>query len=169
MRAIHGLTVIVILLSACHAGLESDSAGAAEPAAIDEAIPIQADLDATDAADAAAAPRLVIALFGTGIGEVRVTDVDTSTELATCRKNCILRPTEGQHLEITAATPSIYKGLAGACTSANPTCELTVGPGLSVVAATFATDPKEQWTLLPGRPPIPTAAIDGSGNGITTS
>ena len=146
----------------------------AEPAAADGVVPIQAPeleiADATAATDAATgAPLLVIALFGTGVGEVRVTDAETFTELATCRKNCIVRPTEGQHLEITAATPSIYKGLAGACTSASPSCDLTVGPGLSVVAATFASDPREQWTLLPGGSPIASAAFDGSGNLIATS
>lgn len=168
MRATHGLAAVVILLSACHAEMESDPAGATEPAVTEEAVPIQApNVDAADAT--AGAPRLVIAVFGTGVGEVRVTDEDTGTVLGTCRKNCLLHPTEGQHLEITAATPSIYQGLTGACTSAGPTCELTVAPGLSVVAATFATDPKEQWTLLPGGSPIASAAFDGAGNLIATS
>ena len=78
--------------------------GATQPAANEDIVPIQAEADEAEAA--AQPPRLVIALFGTGVGEVRVTDVDTGTVLATCGHNCIVRPTEGQHLEITAATPS---------------------------------------------------------------
>ena len=71
--------------------MESNSADATVPTVTGEPAPFEADLEAADAA--AAAPRLVIAVFGTGVGEVRVIDVDTFTELATCRKNCLLHPT----------------------------------------------------------------------------
>jgi len=76
-----------------------------------------------------ARPSLIIHIVGTGIGEVGVTDELTGNTLATCTHTCLLRPTEGQQLEILAATPSIDGGLSGACTSPGPQCEVTIGAG----------------------------------------
>jgi hypothetical protein len=129
--------------------------------------------DAADRSPIALRPvrksRLRIVIAGGGVGEVRVTDEATATILATCTARCSLRTSPGQLLEIAAATPSIYSGLSGACKTSGPSCELTLGASTSIVTATFATDPKELWTVLPGGAPIVSAAFDGANHLITAS
>lgn len=115
-----------------------------------------------------AGPRLVIRVAGGGIGEVLVSDAITGEALTTCTHSCVLRPAPGQ-LEIAAATPSIYGGLSGACTTTSSSCEVTITDRITIVTATFTTDPKEQWTRLPGGGAIASAAFDGSGNLIVAS
>jgi hypothetical protein len=153
----------VLALGACQ--VQASDPGAEAPSPLDGVPGDHAEL----APGPVARPRLIIHIAGTGIGEVRVADVLTGEAVATCTHSCLLRPSEGQQLEILAATPSIDGVLSGACSSPGPSCEVTIGAGLTVVTATFKTDPKEQWTLLPGGGPIPSAAFDGSGNLIVVS
>jgi hypothetical protein len=93
----------------------------------------------------------------------------TTQAIATCTRSCVLRLAPGTQLEIDAVTPSINQGLSGACPLGALSCQLTTGSGTSAVTATFVTDPKEVWTVLPGGDPILSAAFDSGGNLITAS
>jgi len=114
-------------------------------------------------------PGLQIALAGNGIGEVNVSDPTTGLVLATCTAACTVHSSTGQMLEVTASTPSIFGGLSGACSTPEASCNVTIGTTTVTVTATFTTDPKEQWTQLPGGGPILSAAFDGSGNLVVAS
>jgi len=114
-------------------------------------------------------PGLRIVLAGGGVGEVAVSDPATGLVLATCTAACTVRANKGQMLSVTASTPSIFGGLSGACSTPEAFCDVTIGATTATVTATFATDPKEQWTRLPGGGSILSAAFDSSGNLVVAS
>jgi hypothetical protein len=115
-----------------------------------------------------ARPSLVITFAGAALGEVRVervVDPDT-IELKTCTASCRVRGTAGALLRLSAATPSVFGGLTGACTATAPTggCDVTLGTGTQAVTATFNPAPRELWTRLLGTAKIMSAAYDRAGN-----
>jgi hypothetical protein len=111
-----------------------------------------------------AADQLALAIAGGGLGEVVVRDAASQSELAVCTADCTVAVTAGQELEIAASTVSRYGGLSGACVSQEATCTFTAAAGTSTLTATFARDPGERWTVLPGGGTIRTAAYDSAGN-----
>jgi hypothetical protein len=126
--------------------------------------------DVTEDTDAElATPSLRIAFTGGGVGEVSVFDEDTFNTVATCRASCTVPATAGGHLTITGATPQIFGGLSGACTSATNNCTVTIGAGRSTVTATFTPAPGEVFTRLFDDGSIRTAAFDGAGRLIVAS
>jgi hypothetical protein len=70
---------------------------------------------------------------------------------------------------ITPATPSGFGGIAGACTSATGPCTFTAPLGAATATVTFAKDPKERWTRLPGNAPVRALAYDPAGNLIVAA
>jgi hypothetical protein len=129
------------------------------------------DVDlAVDEVDAelAAVPGLRIVFAGGGAGEVRVNDASGAT-LTSCTATCNVPATQGQVLTLAASTPSRFGGLAGACTTSELGCDVTIGAGRARVTATFSPVPGEQWTRLLGGGPLRSAAYDGAGRLIVAS
>jgi hypothetical protein len=113
-------------------------------------------------------PELRIVFAGGGAGEVRVNDASGVT-LASCTAACTVPATPGQVLEIAASTPSSFGGLSGACTTSDPTCNVTIGASRAKVIATFTPAPGEVWTRLPGGGPLMSAAYDSADHLIVAS
>jgi hypothetical protein len=70
---------------------------------------------------------------------------------------------------LTAATPSGFGGITGACATPSGMCSFVAAAGTQAATATFAKDPKEQWTRLPAGGAVRSLAYDGAGNLIVAS
>jgi hypothetical protein len=114
-----------------------------------------------------AALDLVIA--GDASGEVQIEGLFSGVPPVTCFASCTVPLQPGTTYELTAATPSGFGGIAGACTSADGPCTFTAPVGTVAATVTFAKDPKERWTRLPGAAPVRALAYDGSGNLIVAA
>lgn len=134
------------------------------PACLESGDPTAGETDAE-----LATPSLRIAFTGGGQGEVSVFDDDTFNTVATCRASCTVPATAGGHLTITGATPQVFGGLSGACTSATNNCSVTIGAGRSTVTATFSKAPGEVFTKLFDDGSIKSAAFDGAGRLVVAS
>lgn len=119
------------------------------------------------ALDGAAALDLVIA--GNASGEVRIEGLISGEPPVTCFASCTVPLQPGTTYEIGAATPSGFGGIAGACVSADGPCTFTAPVGTVAATVTFAKDPKERWTRLPGAAPVSALAYDGAGNLIVAA
>jgi hypothetical protein len=133
------------------------------------AVPAQLDplaVTVSFALDGAGALDLVFA--GDATGEVQVESLGSGTPV-TCYAGCTVPLEPGGPYTITPATPSGFGGIAGACTSATGACTFTAPVGTVSAIATFAKDPKERWTRLPGGLGVGSLAYDGGGNLIVSA
>src|SRR5262249_32549905 len=89
-------------------------------------------LDHAAAEDAVSQPGLRVVITGGGAGEVRIRD-ELGTTLATCSGNCTVAATPGATLEVAAATPSVFAGLSGACTTSDVACNVVIGNARATV------------------------------------
>jgi hypothetical protein len=93
-----------------------------------------------------------ITFAGSAAGEVRVVDLDNGLELQhACTAACTARVPIGHRARITAATASLFGGIAGACSASSPelACEFVAAGGAAdAITATFVHAPTESWTAL---------------------
>jgi hypothetical protein len=93
-----------------------------------------------------------ITFAGSAAGEVRVVDLDNGLELQhACTASCTARVPIGHRARITAATPSLFGGIAGACGASSPelACDFVAAGGAAdALTATFVRAPTESWTAL---------------------
>lgn len=82
-------------------------------------------------------------------GQVRIFDVTAAAQVAMCAGSCSALLTAGHTIEIAAATPSHYDGIAGACTADATvhSCQFTA-TGPATVTALFSKDLGERWSVL---------------------
>ncbi|HWO20484.1 MAG TPA: choice-of-anchor D domain-containing protein [Kofleriaceae bacterium] len=117
----------------------------------------------------AGAGALDLVFAGGGSGEVQIEALGSGEPPVICFASCTVPLEPGSQYELTPATPSSFGGIAGACASATGACTFTAPLGASAATVTFAKDPKERWTRLPGTAPVRALAYDGSGNLIVAA
>jgi Divergent InlB B-repeat domain len=122
---------------------------------------------ASFALDGAGALNVVFA--GSASGEVQIEELGSGEPPVMCFASCMVPVEPGAQYELTPATSSSFGGIAGACTSSTGACTFTAPLGASTATVTFAKDPKERWTRLPGTAPVRALAYDAAGNLIAAA
>jgi hypothetical protein len=115
------------------------------------------------------AGALNVVLPGDASGEVQIEDLGAGGAPVTCFASCTVPLQPGAQYAITPSTPSGFGGITGACASTTGACTFTAPVGPVTATVTFAKDPEERWTRLPGAAPVRALAYDGGGNLIVAA
>lgn len=110
------------------------------------------------------AGTLALTFAGDATGEVQIEASWPETTLVTCFASCNVPIEPGVEYTLTAATPSGFGGITGACATTTGTCWFDGAAGTLGATATFTKDPKERWTRLPAGTAVRSLAYDGAGN-----